>query len=145
MRKFPSSTVSSSLDSVVALASAQCDSFRDGSVTGGVTWGLCTVLTKLFIPDQRYIQDFVDLRDEVALKPPFGYVSVFMDEFETLTVASSTTSTQLSTVSGSGELQLFNWAQLSIFGIVRTIFSWFIWLLVVYYVVVRFRDFSLHG
>lgn len=140
----PQGATSTQYQTLVAMATGQCDSYNDHSVLGGVAWGLCKVLVSLFVPSQDALNNFSNLRAQVSAKPPFGYVSVFTTQIGNLTSATSTTST-LNSVTSTSAMQLSSIANISIISTIKTAFGWFLWFVFVWYVYSRFKNFSLHG
>jgi len=106
--------------------------------------GLCSMFQWLFIPDPTSVQKLTDLKNRVAAKPPFGYISAYTTAINGLTMASTTTST-LATVTSSAELQLSTWTALPIVDTIRTGLAWIIYLAFGFWVLNRFRKLSLHG
>lgn len=107
--------------------------------------GMCALFQFLFIPNTTALSQFSNLQAQVQQKAPFGYISVYNDQIEALSSASSTTSTAWSSVSSSQYLNLSTWGNLSVFAYIRTILTWFMWFVFVFYMYHRFRNFSLHG
>lgn len=109
------------------------------------TSGMCQLFEYLFSPSPQAVSRFGDLKDELAAKPPFGYISVYQEQIGNLSTASSTTSSAFTGISSANSLHLSTWATLEIFDTIRTVFAWFFWLVFVFYIYRRFREFSLHG
>lgn len=92
----PNGTTSTAYNSLVNQANNSCLSYNDGSVIGGVVYGLCKSLVFLFVPSDGALNNFVQLKDQVAAKPPFGYVSIYggqIADFSNVTNTSSTITT----------------------------------------------------
>jgi len=115
------------------------------SVEGVITGGFCRVFSFLFAPSEESIERFVLLKNAMESKPPFGYVSIFSEEINSLSTASSTTSTAFSSIEVVEDMQLNSWGELSIFETIRNILVWVLWIVFGFYIFKRFRDFSLHG
>lgn len=140
----PGATTSTELISLRAQAAGQCDAFNDGTVLGGVVWGLCKVMVYLFVPSDDSLNNYRSLQAQVQNKPPFGYISVFTNQLSqfsssTSSTPSVSTSTYFSTSSLS-TLVATPW-----YGSVRTIIGYIFWLLLLLYLYWRAKHFSLQG
>lgn len=138
------SSVFADFGNILYQANQQCDAFRDGSITGGVAWGICKVMVSLLVPSQDSLNNFTNLKNDLSAKPPFGYITVYSTALDTLSNATSTTST-LSTVTSTAELQLSTWSQIGVFSQIRTAFEWFLYFVVGVWIFNRLRKLSLHG
>lgn len=97
---------------------------------------MCHLFLFLFYPSQSILDRFANLKTDLSAKPPFGYVTVYKTELDTL-VNSSTSAT--STVDMS------SLSQYTVFGTIRTILSWFLYFMFGWWIFNRLRRFSLHG
>ena len=93
---------------------------------------LCQVGVFLFIPSSRALRNFVNIKNAVANKPPFGYFS----EIQTALTGLSNSST--SVIISSSTAATFS----SVFGRIRTAMTWILWLVFGFWLFHRIRNFK---
>lgn len=121
-----------------------CADMLESTIVQQIKKAGCQSAQYLFKPSEQAINNFYDLKSQLEYKPPFGYVTAYGDALSGITMASTTTST-LSTVTSSPNLQLAQWSQLGIIQTIRSTFGWFLYLIFGIWVFNRLRHFSLHG
>lgn len=111
-------------------------------IEGTVTAGFCKVFQYLFMPSTDSISRFQNIQSLIESKPPFGYLAIYATQFEDM--ATSTSST-LETNLGTDYNTYSDIQDISIFDKIYTAIEWILWFLFGFWVLNRFRHFSLHG
>lgn len=105
------------------------------NVDGIVASGICNSVAFLFMPDESILNKYAVLKDQIAAKPPFGYITVYTNTMNGFTSSTTATST----------VDMSNLSQMSFFDTIRTALSWLVYLVFGLWVFHRLKDFSLHG
>lgn len=110
-------------------------------VNGWVDKGLCYTYQGLFVPSDAIMAQYVQMKDVIATKVPFGYFTLYQQSINGLSLSTSTTST----VSGIQSDFDTNLSALGSFWLVTTLRDWVftpvLYLLVAFYVYYRFKHF----
>jgi len=96
-----------------------------------VVRGFCNVLTTVFYPSGSVMNKFEQLKDNVSVKPPFGYFTVYTNLWQQVGV-SSTVVTSTPTQS---------WTDFSPVTTMRTAIGYLLWGLFGTYIIIRFKNF----
>lgn len=111
-------------------------------IEGTVTAGFCKVFQYLFMPSTDSISRFQNIQNLIETKPPFGYFSIYKQQFDTM---STSTSSTLESSLGTDYNNYSDIQEISIFDKIYTAITWLLWFLFGFWVINRFRHFSLHG
>jgi len=109
----------------VTLPAGTCDDL--GTIAGA----LCRVITYLFVPTQASLDQYSGLKDQIMLKPPFGYYTSIKNS---LNLLSSTSSPAFNL---TAELE-----DITIFDTLKTGLGWLLWILFGFFVVKRIGNFN---
>ena len=107
-------------------ASSTCSNY------GWIGSELCQVGVFLFIPSSKALQNFVNIKDNVANKPPFGYFTAIQNALTGLSNSSTSVIISNSTASAFS----------SVFGRIRTAMTWILWLIFGFWLFHRIRNFE---
>lgn len=122
---------------------ATCDETDGGFFNNSI----CKVLQYLFnpasSPNYPHLQSsWQGLKDQVSQKPPFGYFEIYSNTLAQFATVSSTTSTLSEVVSTTLAQDL---SDLGFFASMRDFIGYLFWILGLFYIYHRFKNFSLHG
>jgi hypothetical protein len=92
---------------------------------------LCKVLTFLFVPTQKTLTQYSNLKDLVITKPPFGYYNSIKTAIAGLT---STTTPAFSLTASISDI--------SIFGTLKTGLAWILWIFFSFWIIKRIARFE---
>jgi len=107
---------------------------------GIVEESLCKILVFLFVPSTESVNKMIEVKDLVINKPPLGYFTAYSDTIESLTTATSTTST----IPTSDISLLFGLlSSLAIWTTFQNVLVVIVWAGFVFYIFERFRHFQL--
>jgi hypothetical protein len=108
------------LQALITLPEGTCDDL--GTIAGA----LCRVITYLFFPSQASLNQFSQLKDIVANKPPFGYFTSIKNSLNSL----NSTSTPAFVLTSEIE-------NIDIFGTLKTGLTWILWIFFGFWVIKR--------
>lgn len=105
-----------------------------------VAKGLCKALVFLFVPNNTVLNNFVDLKDTLNTKPPFGYFSIYSETLENFEDSTITTSTINNTTLNETFIAVKN---ITIFDTFYNIVIILLWCGFGFYIIKRFKNFKL--
>lgn len=140
----PGAIVNEQYTSLVSQANAQCNAFSDGSVLGGVVYGICRALVFLFVPSQDSLSNFSNLKTQVSAKPPIGYFNIYANQLNTFSTT-NTTSTVASSTGMNFSSAVSVYATYPFFTYILTGIAILVYVAFAFYMYWRFKHFSLHG
>jgi len=114
-----------------ATSTAAGDNITCDQADGFFGSSMCYLFQYLFLPDPGAMTKFGDLKDALAAKPPFGYLTAYQQLWAQVGV-SSTVATTTPTMS---------WTGFTFMTTLRTLIGYLFWGLFGAYVVVRFKNF----
>jgi len=95
---------------------------------------LCSAMCALFMPSDSSINNFVTLKDELSIYPPFGYIAIYSSSTASMTTSTATSSVDFAVI---GEFDIVKYF--------RTGLAWIFYLLFGIWVIKRLTNFSLMG
>ena len=125
LSNFNAITASSTPEQGLTLPAGTCD---DMNVFAGA---LCRVITYLFYPEQASLTQYSELKDLIAMKPPFGYWTNIKNAVAGL---SSTTTPAFALTSAIGSITIFD--------NLKTGLAWILWILFAFWIIKRIGGFE---
>lgn len=106
-------------------------------VEGLITGGMCRLFTFLFVPNQKALDNFVDLKNRLSSKPPFGYFSLYNNAIDTLTDETGSATSTISAVGIESGLELVH--EIDFLENVYTAIQWLLYIVFLVWVFNRIR------
>lgn len=101
---------------------------------------MCNLFQTLFKPSYSSLTQWNTLKNTLADKPPFGYFTVYSEIMTDMTSSTSSTIEMTTTTLSFAFL-----AGIGVWDTIYTAMQWTLWILLLFYLFLRFKNFSLHG